>query len=35
VALLISFDIDGTLAVGDPPGLITPEMIRAVKQLGI
>ncbi len=31
---LISFDIDGTLVVGDPPGLISPEMIRQVKQLG-
>ncbi len=34
VASLISFDIDGTLEVGDPPGLISPDMIRQVKQLG-
>ena len=31
---LISFDIDGTLEVGDPPGLISPEMVRQVQRLG-
>ena len=31
---LISFDIDGTLEVGDPPGGITMEMVRQVKALG-
>lgn len=31
---LISFDIDGTLEVGDPPGGITMEMVRDVKGLG-
>ena len=31
---LISFDIDGTLEVGDPPGLISVEMLRGVKRLG-
>jgi hypothetical protein len=31
---LISFDIDGTLTVGDPPGLITADMIRQVKTRG-
>jgi hypothetical protein len=31
---LISFDIDGTLEVGDPPGLITMDMVRAIKALG-
>ena len=31
---LISFDIDGTLEVGDPPGSITMEMVRQVKRLG-
>jgi hypothetical protein len=31
---LISFDIDGTLEVGDPPGLITMEMVRQAKALG-
>jgi hypothetical protein len=34
VAPLISFDIDGTLAVGDPPGVISPEMVRQVKARG-
>ena len=32
--LLISFDIDGTLEVGDPPGLVSREMVRQVKRLG-
>ena len=31
---LISFDIDGTLEVGDPPGSITMDMVRKVKKLG-
>jgi len=31
---LISFDIDGTLEVGDPPGLIRVDMVRECKQLG-
>ena len=31
---LISFDIDGTLEVGDPPGLITMDMVRRAQQLG-
>lgn len=31
---LISFDIDGTLEAGDPPGLITMDMVRAIKALG-
>jgi hypothetical protein len=31
---LISFDIDGTLEVGDPPGGITMEMVRQVKEQG-
>ncbi len=34
MANLISFDIDGTLEVGDPPGGITMEMVRQVKSLG-
>lgn len=31
---LISFDIDGTLEVGDPPGVISVEMVRQVKRAG-
>ena len=31
---LISFDIDGTLEVGEPPGLISVEMLRQVKRRG-
>ena len=31
---LISFDIDGTLEVGDPPGFITMDMVRQAKHLG-
>jgi len=34
LAKLISFDIDGTLEVGDPPGSITMEMVRRAKDLG-
>ena len=31
---LISFDIDGTLEFGDPPGGITVEMVRRAQALG-
>ena len=31
---LISFDIDGTLEVGDPPGLVSVAMVRECKRLG-
>ncbi len=31
---LISFDIDGTLEVGDPPGCITLAMVRAAQARG-
>jgi hypothetical protein len=34
LAKLISFDIDGTLEVGDPPGYITIERVRAAHALG-
>ena len=32
--ILISFDIDGTLEVGDPPGPVTLEMVKRAKELG-
>src|SRR5712691_72100 len=31
---LISFDIDGTLEAGDPPGRITMAMVRRAQELG-
>ncbi|MBM4415960.1 MAG: HAD family hydrolase [Chloroflexi bacterium] len=31
---LISFDIDGTLELGDPPGRITTEMVQRARDLG-
>lgn len=34
MAKLISFDIDGTLEVGDPPGVITIERVRQALDLG-
>jgi FMN phosphatase YigB (HAD superfamily) len=34
LAKLISFDIDGTLETGDPPGRITMDMVREAKSLG-
>jgi hypothetical protein len=34
LAKLISFDIDGTLEVGDPPGIITMDMVRLMQTLG-
>ncbi len=33
--ILISFDIDGTLEVGDPPGVLTMEMVRRAQAKGI
>ncbi len=32
--ILISFDIDGTLEVGDPPGALTMEMVRNAQKKG-
>ena len=34
MAKLISFDIDGTLEVGEPPGSITMEMVKEVQGAG-
>jgi phosphoglycolate phosphatase-like HAD superfamily hydrolase len=31
---LISFDIDGTLEVGDPPGIVTLQVVRRALELG-
>lgn len=31
---VISFDIDGTMSFGDPPGHITVEVVRKAKELG-
>lgn len=31
---IFSFDIDGTLEVGDPPGPVTLDLVRRVKLLG-
>ena len=32
--ILLSFDIDGTLETGDPPGPITLDMVKRAKSLG-
>jgi len=32
--VLVSFDIDGTLATGDPPGPISLEIVRETKRRG-
>ena len=32
--ILISFDIDGTLEVGDPPGVLTMAMVKRVQKQG-
>ncbi len=34
MARLISFDMDGTLEIGDPPGRITMAMVRRALELG-
>jgi hypothetical protein len=31
---LVSFDIDGTMVFGDPPGRVTLELVLRAKQLG-
>lgn len=32
--ILLSFDIDGTLEAGDPPGPVTMDMVRRARELG-
>ena len=32
--MLVSFDIDGTMTFGDPPGPITAELVRSVSAAG-
>ena len=32
--ILISFDIDGTLTVGDPPGVLDMDLVRQAKNQG-
>ena len=34
MAILLSFDIDGTLELGEPPGGVTVEMVRRAHDLG-
>lgn len=34
MAILVSFDIDGTMEFGDPPGGITLDMVRRAQQMG-
>ena len=34
MVILISFDIDGTLEVGDPPGVLTMDMVRRAQEKG-
>lgn len=34
MARLISFDMDGTLEAGDPPGRVTMEMVRRALAMG-
>jgi hypothetical protein len=31
---LVSFDIDGTLEIGEPPGIVTIALVKAAKSLG-
>jgi hypothetical protein len=32
--VLVSFDIDGTMEFGDPPGPVSPEIVRALIERG-
>jgi hypothetical protein len=31
---LVSFDIDGTLEIGEPPGIVSVDLVRTAKRLG-
>ena len=31
---VVSFDIDGTLEIGEPPGIVTVALVKLAKQLG-
>lgn len=33
-ARLLSFDIDGTLEIGDPPGIISIALVKRARELG-
>ena len=35
MVILISFDIDGTLEVGDPPGILSMDMVRRAHEKGM
>jgi len=32
--LLVSFDIDGTLEIGEPPGIVSIALVRTARRLG-
>jgi phosphoglycolate phosphatase-like HAD superfamily hydrolase len=32
--ILVSFDIDGTLEIGEPPGIVPVALVRTAKRLG-
>ena len=34
MVILISFDIDGTLEIGDPPGILTMDLVRRTQAKG-
>jgi hypothetical protein len=34
VGTVVSFDIDGTLEIGEPPGLVTIDAVRTARGLG-
>ena len=34
MVILISFDIDGTLEIGDPPGILTMNLVRRTQAKG-